>query len=114
MLQQHSLHRSTQRGMGHRRYKAQGALGLACPARQAPPAPPTSATLTLEKAQQLSAAEQAAYDKHQRAYAASEADPANAQKSAGRDAAFKAWQTARQACLTAKAQRPDLFPQMRA
>ncbi len=106
MLQQHTFHRHAPRG-GHRRFKALTGHLPVCPARQAPPA------LTPEKAEQLSAAEQAAYDAHQRARATWEAnrDP---QTSAALDTAYKDWQAARQACLRARAVRPDLVPQLRA
>jgi hypothetical protein len=79
----------------------------ACPAHQA------AGTLTPDQARALALAEQAAYDAHSAAYAAWQAEPANAYRQAALSATYRAWQTARLVCLRAKALQPGLFPQFR-
>ena len=106
-MHQHRLHRPSQRGANHHRYKAHSTHAPACPARQ------TTGALTPDQAWALALAEQAAYDAHSAAYAAWQAEPANAEEQAALSASYRTWQAARLVCLRAKALQPDLFPQYR-
>ncbi len=106
-MHQHRRHCPSQRGANHHRYKPHSTRAPACPARQ------TTGALTPDQARALALAEQAAYDAHTAAYAAWQAEPANAEKQAALSATYQAWQAARLVCLRAKALQPDLFPQYR-
>ncbi len=101
------LRHSQQRGANHHRYKPHSTRAPACPARQ------TAGALTPDQARALALAEQAAYDAHSTAYAAWQAEPANAEKQAALSTTYRAWQAARLVCLHARALQPDLFPQYR-
>ena len=100
-MPQHRPHHTCPRGADHR--------------RSAPHHPDCqiAVALTLGDARALASAEQEAYDTHSAAYIAWQAEPESAARQAALLATYWAWQSARLACLRAKARRPDLFLQIR-
>ena len=108
MLHQRWRH-ATPRGAHHRRYRARTMRTPICPVRRSE----EPSRLTLDQARHLVTAEQAAYDAHLAAYHAWHADPDSPAKQAALTAAYRAWQSARQACLGARLRQPRLFANFR-